>query len=170
MNVKDKPTELSYYGLYLLNYLKESHPDKAEDAGFVAQRAEDAAGAYEQARREGYPPEGAHELAMTALLKDLHFSKHDTLRDVLETEFEGEISEADIPATVNKLLPLLDNVFSIYALTDEFGYAAIPAALGKESEHSFHSLARDFAQSPDYDLLYTELTGAVALYLEAYGI
>lgn len=42
MNVKDKPTELSYYGLYLLNYLKESHPDKAEDAGFVAQRAEDA--------------------------------------------------------------------------------------------------------------------------------
>lgn len=146
MNVKDKPTELSYYGLYLLNYLKESHPDKAEDAGFVAGRAEDAAGVYEQARREGYPPEGAHELAMAALLKDLHFSKHDTLRDVLEREFEGEISEADIPTTVNKLLPLLDNVFSIYALTDEF------------------------AQSPDYDLLYTELTGAVALYLEAYGI
>ena len=146
MNVKDKPTELSYYGLYLLNYLKESHPDKAGDAGFVAGRAEDAAGVYEQARREGYPPEGAHELAMAVLLKDLHFSKHDTLRDVLEREFEGEISEADIPAAVNKLLPLLDNVFSIYALTDEF------------------------AQSPDYDLLYTELTGAVALYLEAYGI
>lgn len=146
MNVKDKPTELSYYGLYLLNYLKESHPDKAEDAGFVAQRAEDATGVYEQARREGYPPEGAHELAMASLLKGLHFSKHDTLRDVLPTEFEGEISEADIPAAVNKLLPLLDNVFSIYSLTDEF------------------------AQSSGYDLLYTELTGAAALYLEEYGI
>lgn len=146
MNVKDKPTELSYYGLYLLNYLKESHPDKAEDAGFVAGRAEDAAGVYEQSRREGYPPEGAHELAMAALLKDLHFSKYDTLRNVLENEFEGEIPEEDIPATVNKLLPLLENVFSIYLLTD------------------------DFAQSSDYDLLYTELTGAVAIYLEEYGI
>lgn len=146
MNVKDKPTELSYYGLYLLNYLKESHPDKAEDAGFVAQRAEDATGVYEQARREGYPPEGAHELAMASLLKDLHFSKYDTLRDVLATEFEGEISEEDIPAAVDKLLPLLDNVFSIYSLTD------------------------DFAQSSGYDLLYTELTGAAALYLEEYGI
>ncbi|EKU88729.1 DUF1896 family protein [Bacteroides oleiciplenus] len=146
MNVKDKPTELSYYGLYLLNYLKESHPDKAEDAGFVAQRADDAAGVYEQSRREGYPPEGAHELAMASLLKDLHFSKYDTLRDVLATEFEGEISEADIPAAVDKLLPLLDNVFSIYSLTDEF------------------------AQSSGYDLLYTELTGVVALYLEEYGI
>lgn len=146
MNVKDKPTELSYYGLYLLNYLKESHPDKAEDAGFVAGRAEDAAGVYEQSRREGYPPEGAHELAMAALLKDLHFSKYDTLRNVLENEFEGEIPEEDIPATVNKLLPLLENVFSIYPLTDEF------------------------AQSSGYDLLYTELTGAVAIYLEEYGI
>lgn len=146
MNIKDKPTELSYYGLYLLNYLKESHPDKAEDAGFVAGRAEDAAGVYEQSRREGYPPEGAHELAMAALLKDLHFSKYDTLRNVLENEFEGEIPEEDIPATVNKLLPLLENVFSIYPLTDEF------------------------AQSSGYDLLYTELTGAVAIYLEEYGI
>lgn len=146
MNVKDKPTELSYYGLYLLNYLKESHPDKAEDAGFVAQRAENASGVYEQSRREGYPAEGAHELATAALLKDLHFSKHDTLRDVLENEFEGEIPEEDIPITVNKLLPLLENVFSIYPLTDEF------------------------AQSPGYDLLYTELTGAVAIYIEEYGI
>lgn len=147
MNVKNnRLTELSYYGLYLLRYLKESHPDKSEDAEFFARRAEDAAEVYEQSRREGYPPEGAHELAMTALLKDLHFSRLDTLRNVLENEFEGEIPEADIPATVDKLLPLLENVFSIYPLTDEF------------------------AQSPGYDLLYTELTGAVALYLEEYGI
>ena len=147
MNVKNtRPTELSYYGLYLLRYLKESHPDKSEDAEFVARRADAAAEVYEQSRREGYPAEGAHELAMAALLKDLHFSKHDTLRNVLENEFEGEIPAEDIPVTVNKLLPLLENVFSIYTLTDEF------------------------AQSPGYDLLYTELTGAVAIYIEEYGV
>ena len=35
MNKKDKPTELSYYGLYLLSHLKENHPDKAHDAAFI---------------------------------------------------------------------------------------------------------------------------------------
>lgn len=146
MNRKNKPTELSYYGLYLANHLKESHPDKAGDAEFIERRAEEAAEVYEQSRRAGYPPQGAHEMAMAALVKDLHFSKHDMLRDVLATEFEEEVSEADIPALTRKLLPLLENVFSIYPLSD------------------------DFAQSSGYDLLYTELTGAVALYLEEHGI
>ena len=83
---------------------------------------------------------------MKSLLEGLHFSKYDLLRDVLESEFEGELPGEEIPAFARKLLPLLENVFSIYELTD------------------------DFAQSPEHDLLYTELTGAVALYLEEYGI
>lgn len=45
------------------------------------------------------------------------------------------------------VLPLVDNVYSIYDLTDD-----------------------DFAQSPDYEQLYTELTGAVALFIESNGI
>ena len=39
------------------------------------------------------------------------------------------------------------NVFSIYDLSDD-----------------------NFALSPEYDLLYTELTGAVILYIEEYGV
>lgn len=146
MSQKKKHTELDYYGLYLLNYLKESHPDKAGDLPFIEERAGRAAHIYEQRFREGYPAAGAQELAMQSLTEGLHFSKYGTLCDVLENEFEGEIPAEDIPAFARKLLPLLDNVFSIYELTD------------------------DFAQSPGYDLLYTELAGAVALYLEAYGI
>lgn len=143
---KKKHTELDYYGLYLLNFLRESHPDKAGDLTFVEGRAQRAAEVYEQRFREGYPTAGAQELAMQSLTEGLHFSKYDTLCDVLENEFEEEIPAGDIPAFARRLLPLLDNVFSIYELTD------------------------DFAQSPGYGLLYTELTGAVALYLEAYGI
>ena len=45
------------------------------------------------------------------------------------------------------LLPLVDAVFSIYDLSDD-----------------------NFALSPDYDLLRTELTGAVVLYIEEYGV
>jgi len=48
---------------------------------------------------------------------------------------------------LTKLLPLVGNVFSIYDLSDD-----------------------NFALSPEYDLLYTELTGAVILYIEEYGV
>ena len=68
MNQNHKSVELSYYGLYLLFYLREHHPDKAHDTAFVEERADRAAEAFEQARHEGYLPEGAQELAMAALL------------------------------------------------------------------------------------------------------
>lgn len=146
MNQKNKPTELSYYGLYLLSYLKENHPDKADDAEFIETCADQAGETYEQARREGYPVAGAHELAMLTLLEGLYFSKYTLLTEVLENEFADEVPEEQVPAFATKLLPLVENVFAIYPLSD------------------------DFAQSPEYDLLYTELTGAVVLYLEAYGV
>lgn len=50
-------------------------------------------------------------------------------------------------AFVLKLLPLVGNVFSVYDLSDD-----------------------NFALSSDYDLLYTELTGATVLYLDEYGV
>lgn len=40
MNDKNKSSEFSYYGLYLLKYLRENHPDRAVDV-------------YEQSRLEG---------------------------------------------------------------------------------------------------------------------
>ena len=45
MNKKNKKeqTELSYYGLYLLNYLKENKFEQANDAAFIKGRADSAA-------------------------------------------------------------------------------------------------------------------------------
>ena len=143
MNKNIRETELSYYGLYLLNYLKEHRFVEAKDLSFVQSRADRAAEVYEQARREGHSADGAQELAMA----DLHYPKYTLLMEVLEREFEREVPEAKRTAFAEKLLPLIDKVFSIYDLTDDF-----------------------FAQSPEYDLLYSELTGAVILYLEEYGI
>ena len=80
-------------------------------------------------------------------MRGLHYPKYTLLMEVLEREFDREVPEAKRTAFAEKLLPLIDKVFSIYDLTDDF-----------------------FAQSPEYDLLYSELTGAVILYLEEYGI
>ena len=147
MNKNIRETELSYYGLYLLNYLKEHRFVEAKDMSFVKSRADRAAEVYEQARREGYSADGAQELAMADLMRGLHYPKYTLLMEVLEREFDREVPEAKRTAFAEKLLPLIDKVFSIYDLTDDF-----------------------FAQSPEYDLLYSELTGAVILYLEEYGI
>ncbi len=57
------------------------------------------------------------------------------------------LPEEKCEAFTQKLLPLVGNVFSIYDLSDD-----------------------NFALSPEYDLLYTELTGAVILYIEEYGV
>ncbi len=146
MNQNNKPAELSYYGLYLLSYLKENHPDKAHDADFVENRADHAADVFEQARLEGHTPEGAHELAMASLLEGLHFSKYDTLVEVLWNECSDEIPQSEAPAVALKLLPYMEGVFARYPLSDDFAY------------------------SPEYEQLCTELTGAVLICIEENGI
>ena len=143
---KNQTTDLSYYGLYLLKYLKENHPDKASDTDFIESRADHAAEVYEQSRLEGYTPEGAQELAMAALTKGLHFSKYNTVIEVLWNEFGDEVEPGNAPAFALTLQPALEEVFARYPLTDNFAYTS------------------------EYDLLYTELTGAVATYLEEHGI
>ncbi len=150
MNNKKKPqkqTDFSYYGLYLLNYLQENKFEQASDRAFVKERADRAVEAYERARLDGYPVEGAQELAMDSLLQGLRYSRYAILREVVEKEFHKEIPEEKHDAFTEKLLPLVDNVFSGYDLSDD-----------------------NFALSPDHDRLYTELTGAVVLYIEEHGI
>ena len=150
MNNKKKnegQTDFSYYGLYLLDYLHTNRFEQATDTAFIRERADRAAETYEQARLAGYPAEGAQELAMNVLLGGLHYSKYAILREVVETEFADEVPEEKREAFIQKLLPLVDAVFSIYDLSDD-----------------------DFALSPEYDLLRTELTGTVVLYIEKYGV
>ena len=150
MNNKKKNegrTYFSYYGLYLLVYLTTNKFEQATDTAFIRERADRAAETYEQARLDGYPAEGAQELAMNVLLGGLHYSKYAILREVVETEFADEVPEEKREAFIQKLLPLVDAVFSIYDLSDD-----------------------DFALSPEYDLLRTELTGTVVLYIEKYGV
>ena len=77
MNNKKKnegQTDFSYYGLYLLDYLHTNRFEQATDTAFIRERADRAAETYEQARLDGYPAEGAQELAMNVLLGGLHLS------------------------------------------------------------------------------------------------
>ena len=150
MNNKKKnegQADFSYYGLYLLDYLRNNKFEQASDTAFIRERADRAAETYEQARLDGYPAEGAQEQAMNVLLRGLHYSKYAILREVVESEFADDVPEDKQDGFIAGLLPLVDAVFSIYDLSDD-----------------------NFALSPGYDLLRTELTGAVVLYIEKYGV
>ena len=134
--------ELSYYGLSLLSYLRDSHPHLASDDAFVRTRADRAATAYIEAIRSGHTHAGAEESANAVLYRDLHFSPYDTIVNILWDEFPEEIPEDDARAVALLMLPLCRDVLAKYPLSD------------------------DFADSPQYDQLYTELTGTVQILLE----
>ena len=63
--------EASYYGLYLLRYLRDTEDPRQHDHGFINSRADDAAGAFESERRAGATVNQAQEVAMKSLMDDL---------------------------------------------------------------------------------------------------
>lgn len=147
MSKETTTRELDYYGLYLLDYLRQHKFPQQHDRDFIRQRADEAADTYEQERRNGHTTDQAQELAMSALTKGLHYSQYDILLGVIDTEFEKSVPPILHEQLAEQLLPFMGNVFSIYDLTTD-----------------------DFALTDEYQNLHDELTGAVALYLGQYGI
>lgn len=62
-------SELSYYRLYLLRFLKEQEDERAKDDEFIDARADAAEIEYEERRRDGLTVDQAQELAMAVLLE-----------------------------------------------------------------------------------------------------
>ena len=90
MIIQDKNTatgELSYFETTLLLYLKESYPHIAGDKALVRARADEAAGSYERAIRDGLSVTQALQLAEAVLYQDLRFSKFDMVFEVVSEWF-----------------------------------------------------------------------------------
>jgi hypothetical protein len=132
--------------LLLTDFLRASFPELTDDNKFIAARSEAAVETYEQAVLNGSNPIEAEEQASVVLFQGLDFSKHDTLITILWNEFSSIIPESKAKEMAVLLLPECETVFAQYPLSD------------------------DFAGSSLFELLYTELTGAISLYLAKYGI
>jgi Domain of unknown function (DUF1896). len=132
--------------LSLILHLQESFPELSGDRAFITTRCDRASETYENAVRAGHPPFEAVSLANEILFQDLHFSKHDTLVTILWNEFADSIPQRSAKKIAIKLLPECERVFAKYFLSDDFAY------------------------SPEFELLYTELTGTISIYLEEHGL
>ncbi|MCS3193859.1 DUF1896 domain-containing protein [Bacteroides caccae] len=131
-----------------MDYLHTNKFEQADDTAFIRERADRAAETYERGHGlKAIPPMVRRNWRWTMSLRGLHYSRYAILREVVENEFADEVPEEKREAFVLKLLPLVGNVFSVYDLSDD-----------------------NFALSSDYDLLYTELTGANRPLLDEYGV
>ena len=135
----------SYYELSLLSFLRESHPEKADDIPFIKERAVAASEAYAEAFDTGASLAERIGMANKTLYPGLHLSRHDTISSVLWNEFSAEVPLEAVRETAIRLRPLLESIFAKYPISDEFAYM------------------------PEYNSLYTEITGFVQLKLEEDG-
>lgn len=139
---KNQTNDLSYYRLSLLSFLKESNPELVNNSDLIEVRVNMATEAYSQSIKDGLPQNEAEEEANAILFDGLHFSKHDTLVNIVWNEFSGIIPESQAKDFAIKILPKCSEVFSNYQLSD------------------------DFVASDEYDKLYTELVGFISIWLE----
>ena len=140
--------EFSYYRLRLESYLKDYHPERLADETFIRARSDAAAEAYEDAFRQGYPVLEAGYIATEVLFAGLHFSPYYMLEQIIENEF------------ANVVPPERAADFALRLLQSD----SIRETIEK------YEPGDDFDGSPEYDQLYTELTGVIVELLEADGV
>ncbi|MDM1072604.1 DUF1896 domain-containing protein [Empedobacter brevis] len=138
--------DLSYFRLRLQELLNTSFPEKAYDVKFIDQRSSWATNAYEGAFRSGNAIEQCDEIANYILFEGLHFSKFDAVFQVVSNEFDTIMADEELRPFALKMFPVCEPVFTNYQLTDDFAYTT------------------------DFDLLYTELTGTIAIWIEENGL
>lgn len=138
--------DLSYFRLRLQELLNTSFPEKAHDENFINQRSSWATNAYEGAFRSGNPVEQCNEIADYILFGGLHFSKFDTIFQVVCNEFDTRMADEELRPFALKMLRVCEPVFANYELTDDFAY--------------------DY----EFDVLYTVLTGIIAIWIEENGL
>ena len=138
--------ELSYYKLRLRELLNTSFPEKAADQDFIHQRSSWAAQAYEEAFLAGNTIDQCNRIAENILFQDLQFSKFDTVFQVVCNEFDTLMVDEELRPFALKMLPVCKPVFVKYEFADDFAY------------------------SSDFENLYTEITGTIALWIDENGL
>ncbi|QAR30221.1 DUF1896 domain-containing protein [Ornithobacterium rhinotracheale] len=138
--------EISYYDLRLRELLNTSFPNLATNEAFIKERSNLAAEAYEKAFDAGHTILECRRIANEVLFEGLYFSPFDMVYSVVSNEFDREIPDNELRSFALKMFPYCVEVFEDY------------------------NIHKDFEDSPEYDQLYTELTGQIQIWIEENGV
>lgn len=144
MNEPNK--DLSYFKLRLQELLNSSFPELAWDTSFINERSRWASNAYSGAFVAGNPIEECEHIADYILFEGLYFSRFDTVFQIVCNEFDTIMADEALRPFAMKMLSVCEPVFQRYALSDDFAY------------------------SSQYNVLYTELTGTIQIWIEENGL
>lgn len=137
--------ELNYFRLMLIQFLRSDFPELLTNEEFIESRTDEAETTYADVIRSGGDHMTASAEANRVLLGNMGFSKFSAIFEVLTEEFTNELEEDEYHPFAVAMMPICEEVFKRYELTEDFSYA------------------------PEYKLLYTELTGAIQIYIEEHG-
>ncbi len=138
--------DLSYFRILLQELLLTSFPEKVAHSKFIERRATLASNAYDGAFTSGNSIDDCNHIADFILFEGLHFSKFDTVFQVVCNEFDTLLADEDLRPFALEMLSVCEPYFENYELTDDFAYTY------------------------DFDNLYTELTGVISIYIEQHGL
>ena len=141
-----KHKELSYFSLRLQELLNISFPELSRNSTFIRERSQLAAKTYNEASTAGNTVEQCTEIAEYILFKGLHFSKFDIVFRIVCNEFDTIMADEELHSFSLKMLSVCETLFLQYKLSN------------------------DFADSPEFDLLYTELVGTIQIWIEENGL
>lgn len=102
----------------LSEFIRERHPRLFRSRKFIEERSNKAAAAYRKALEEGDDATSAALRAEAVLFQGLIFSRFDTLRCILATEFPM-IPLSQQRSLAIELEPLYEDIFSRYTLDDD---------------------------------------------------
>ncbi|MFI3320400.1 MAG: DUF1896 family protein [Rikenellaceae bacterium] len=137
---------LSVFFLKLLEHLTVSYPHLAKDFGFIADRDELAACVFQAERQGGATYDEAMAKADEVLFMDLHFSLHELIQEVLSVEYGDVVPEHMLTEVAISLYDDIEPLLEKYQITPEF------------------------STTPEYNALYTEVTGKINEIFDHYGI
>ena len=149
MNNKKKnegQTDFSYYGLYLLDYLRTNRFEQASDDASSGSVPTVPPKRMSVCGSKAIRPKGRRSWRWTRSCGGFAIPSTPSSAKSWKTSLPTKCRK-ETRSFIRKLLPPVGNVFSAYDLSDD-----------------------NFALSPEYDLLYTELTGAAVLYIDEYGV
>ena len=118
----DTQKDLSYFRLRLHFFFFFFFPEKANDQKLINQRSSWATNVYEGAFQSGNDIEKCNEIANYILFDGLHFSKFDTVFQVVCNEFDTIMADEELRPFALKMFRVCGPIFSNYELTDDFAY------------------------------------------------
>ncbi len=142
----DRQKNLQYFTQQLRDHLNESFPQLADDTRLIDQRSRWAFNAFQGAKTAHNTEYQALEIAYYILFEGFHFSKFNTVLEVIRNEFPELLPTGEDRAFTLKLLPFCEAVFARYELVDDFVY------------------------NIEHDRLYRELTENIKIWLKQHGI